>query len=188
LPFDNMVTICWMDCDHPNVLRASLINASEGGLAVRASAPIEAGTQVWILLADGTDGCGEVRYSDPLGAYNRIGLEFLAERRDDSLTEDQDQHLLEWIDASGRLIGSFVSICDAEAGQIQMMAHEVVPCPALVMLSGGGLRILCCTRDWRPEKDSYRVQAELIREVGPAPASEPATPGLGSAGGRETHP
>lgn len=165
LPFDNLITVCWMECDHPNVLRAQLINASESGLAVRSSAPLTVGTRVWILLADGADGRGAIRYCRPLERDFRIGLEFIAERRDDAFAEDDGRHVLEWIDGSGRLVGSLVSICGAASGQVDLMALEVVPCPDIVMLSGRGLRLLCCTRDWRPEKDSYRVQADLLRDI-----------------------
>ncbi len=172
LPFDNVVTICWMECDHPNVVRAQILNASESGLAVRASAALAVGTHVWILLADGTDGRGEIRYCNPLGRDYRIGLAFIAERREDAPADDHGQHVLEWIDGSGRLVGSLVSICGAESGQVDLMALEVVPCPDIVMLSGNDLRLLCCTRDWRPEKDSYRVQADLLRDIQPPVASQ----------------
>lgn len=154
-----------MECDHPNVVRAQLINASESGLAFRASAALAVGTQVWIVLADGTDGRGEIRYCYPLERDYRIGLEIIAERREDALAESDGQHLLEWIDGSGRLVGSLVSVCGAESGQVDLRALEVVPCPDIVMLSGNDLRLLCCTRDWRPEKDSYRVQADLLRDI-----------------------
>lgn len=177
MPFDNLVTICWMECDHPNVLRAGLLNASEGGLAVRASSALAVGTQVWILLADGTDGRGEVRYSLPLEQDHRIGLEFIAERREDSPIEDHGHPVLEWIDgSSGRLVGSLVTICGAESGKLDLMALEVVPCPDIVMLSGNDLRLLCCTRDWRPEKDAYRVEADLLRDIVRAtpPGEEPS--------------
>jgi hypothetical protein len=187
LPFENLVTICWLECDHPNLLQASLVNASEGGMAVRASAPLAVGTQVWILLADGTDGRGEIRYSFPFGHDHRIGLEFIAERRDDSLADGLDQHLLEWIDESRRLIGSFVSIHGAEAGRVEMIVHEVVPCPAIVMLSANGSRVLCCTRDWRPDRDSYRVHAELIREISPAEPDDASSSMPDEADSPQTH-
>lgn len=184
LPFDNPVTICWMECDHPNVVQAQLINASEGGLAFRASAALAAGTHVWIVLADGTDGCGEVQYCFPLEQDYRIGLEFIAERREDSLAEHDGQHVLEWIDNSGRRVGSLVSICGADSGQVDLMALEVVPCPDIVLLSGSDLRLLCCTRDWRPEKDSYRVQADLLQEI-QVPATSQDSPAAESGANPE---
>jgi hypothetical protein len=173
LPFYSPVTICWTECAHPIVLQARLIDASESGMAVKSGSPVAAGTRLWILLDDGTDGCGEVCYCDSATQGFRIGLKFIAERRSDPLADHQHQHVLEWIDASTRLVGSFVSICGTSAGRIEMIAPEVVPCPEIVMLSGNQRRLLCCTRDWRPEQDSYRVHAELIREIVPTPPDSP---------------
>jgi hypothetical protein len=174
LPFYSPVTICWAECDHPIVLDARLIDASESGMAVKSGSPVAAGTRLWILLDDGTDGCGEVCYCDAATQGYRVGLKFIAERRGDPLADGQQQHVLEWIDASTRLAGLFVSICAASAGRIELIAPEVVPCPEIVMLSGNQRRLLCCTRDWRPEQDFYRVHAELIREVvSTAPDSPP---------------
>jgi hypothetical protein len=182
LPFDSPVTICWLEDDHLRVLHANLINASEGGMAARASAPLALGTRLWVLLDDGADGCGEVCDCEPLGDEHRIGMKFIAERRSDPPDDvpDQygvpDQYVLEWIDQSGRLIGSFVSVRSADSKRIEMLAPEVVPCPGIVLLSGNRRRRLCCTRDWRPEQDSYLVEADLIRDIVPTTANDPIPP------------
>jgi hypothetical protein len=56
---------------------------------------------------------------------------------------------------------------NASEGEIEVIVPEVVPCPAIVMLSAREVRCLCCTRDWQPDGDAYRFRMEVVSEAFP---------------------
>lgn len=162
LPFSGQATLCWTEDGRARELRASLVNASEGGMAVISRRPLPVGAHVWILLQDGTDGRAEVCYSRPREKGYQTGLKFIAEERGSRHQQGNAHSVLEWIDASKRLAGSLVSVRNAEEGELEVTVPKVVPCPAIVMLSAREVRCLCCTRDWRPDGDSYRFRIEVV--------------------------
>jgi hypothetical protein len=167
LPFSGCATLCWTEDGRARESRADLINASEGGMAVTSRRPLPVGARVWILLPDGTDGRAEVRYSNPRDRDHQVGLKFIAEERP-SRHKARDAHsVLEWIDPSNRLAATLVSLRNAAEGELEVLVPEVVPCPAIVLLSAHEVRCLCCTRDWRPEGDSYLYRVEVISEAFP---------------------
>jgi hypothetical protein len=167
LPFSGQATLCWVEDGHPRELRASLVNASESGMAVTSRRPLPVGARVWILLQDGTDGRAQVCYSNPLQKAHQIGLKFIAEERRTRHAAPNAQSVLEWIDASNRLAGTLASVRNADEGELDVLVPEVVPCPAIVMLSAHEVRCLCCTKDWRPEGDSYLFRMEVVSEAFP---------------------
>jgi hypothetical protein len=167
LPFSGRATLCWTEGDRVHGLRANLVNASEGGMAVKAKRPLPASAQIWILLEDGTDGRAQVCYSRPGEKGYQTGLKFIAEERPSRRVRDAAHSVLEWIDASQRLVGSLVLVRNASEGEIEVIVPEVVPCPAIVMLSAREVRCLCCTRDWQPDGDVYRFRMEVVSEAFP---------------------
>jgi hypothetical protein len=167
LPFSGRATLCWTEDGRPHELRAALVNASEGGMAVATRKALPAGAQVWILLQDGTDGRAEVRYSNPAAKGYQTGLKFIAEERPSRRAGKSAQSVMEWIDASNRLVGSLVSVRNADEGELEVIVPEVVPCPAIVMLSANEVRCLCYTKDWRPDGNSYRFRIEVVSEAFP---------------------
>jgi hypothetical protein len=75
--------------------------------------------------------------------------------------------VLEWVDASNRLVGSTVSVRNASEGEIEVIVPEVVPCPAIVMLSAHEVRCLGYTKDWQPDGDAYLFRIEVVTETFP---------------------
>jgi hypothetical protein len=167
LPFEGRATLCWTEKDRARQLRANLVNASEGGMAVTVRKPLLVGAHVWILLDDGTDGRAEVCYCKPLGKAYQSGLKFIAEERRVRHDHGAAHSLLEWIDPSKCLVGSRVAVRNADEGEIEVIVPRVVPCPAIVMLSAHEVRCLCCTRDWRPDGNSYLFRMEVVSEAFP---------------------
>jgi hypothetical protein len=161
LPFTGSARLYWIEDGRACELRASLVNASEGGMAVTARTQLPVGAQVWILLQDGTDGRAEVRYSNPRGTDYQTGLRFIAEERRMGV-QGSARSVLEWIDASNDLVGASVSVRNAREGDLDVTIPEVVPCPKIVMLTAHGVRCLCCTRDWSPHGDLYRFRIEVV--------------------------
>jgi hypothetical protein len=148
-------------------MQGDLVNASEGGMAVNLRRPLPAGARVWILLDDGTDGRGEVGYCHPAPRGYQAGLRFIAEERDPEFEFERPPNLLEWIGECGRLLGCPAVIRNATEGEIEVIVPRVVPCPAIVLLSGSQVRCLCSTRDCRPEGDSYRIQMVVMSDALP---------------------
>lgn len=167
LPFSGRATLCWTEGDCVHELRANLVNASESGMAVTAKKPLPSSAHIWILLEDGTDGRAEVCYSNPREKGYQTGLRFIAEERPSRRVRDAAHSTLEWIDASQRLVGSLVSVRNASEGEIEVIVPEVVPCPAIVMLSAREVRCLCLTKDWQPDGDAYRYRMEVVTDAFP---------------------
>ena len=142
-------------------------------MAVTSRRPLPVGAHVWILLRDGTDGRAEVCYSNPQEKGYRTGLKFIAEERRSRQLRDSAHSVLEWIDTSKRLAGTLVSVLNAGEGELEVIVPEVVPCPAIVMLSAHEVRCLCYTKDWRPEGDSYRFRIEVVSEAFPINDTSP---------------
>lgn len=167
LPFSGRATLCWTEDDRPREIRANLVNASEGGMAVITRHALPMGAQVWILLRDGTDGRAEVCYSRPREVGYQTGLKFIAEERTRRRSLNGAHSVMEWIDSSKRLVGSTVAVRNASEGELEVVVPEVAPCPAIVMLSANEVRCLCYTKDWRPEGDSYLFRIEVVSETFP---------------------
>jgi hypothetical protein len=167
VPFSGPASLFWIAPDGlPKKARGHLVNASEGGMAVTLKRPLAVGTRVWILLEDGADGRGEIGYCDRVQQGYQIGLRFIAEERAPELGPDGGENLVEWIGECGRLLGCPASIRNASEGEIEVVVRRVVPCPAIVLLSGQ-LRCLCCTRDCRVDGGSYCFQAQVLSEAFP---------------------
>jgi PilZ domain len=167
LPFDGQATLCWTEHDRACELRANLVNASQGGMAITAKKPLPVRARVWILLDDGTDGRAEVCYCKPVGKAYQTGLKFIAEERPSRRDQGAAHSVLEWIDSSNRLVCSRVAVRNANEGELEVIVPQVVPCPAIVMLSAHEVRCLCCTRDWRPDGNSYLFRMEVVTEAFP---------------------
>ncbi len=167
LAFTGRATICWTEGGQAHQLRANLVNASEGGMAVTTKQPLPAGVCVWILLDDGTDGRAAVRYCEPAGNAYRSGFEFLADERPVRLGTDISRSFLEWMDDANLVDGSAVEVRNGEKAELEIVVPQLVPCPAIVLLSAHKVRCLCCTRDWRPDGSSYRYRVEVLTQAFP---------------------
>jgi PilZ domain len=167
LSFEGRATLCWTEYDQPHQLRANLVNASQSGMAVTARRPLPIGVRVWILLNDGTDGRAEVCYCKPVGNRFQTGFQFIADERPSRRDPGAACSFLEWIDASNRLAASRVEVRNGDEAELQVVVPQVVPCPAIVMLSAHEVRCLCCTRDGRPDGNSYRYRIEVLTEAFP---------------------
>jgi len=166
--FSGPATLCWIAPDGwPKAVQANLVNASEGGMAVQMRRPLPGGTRVWILLDDGADGRGEVGYCDQAQQGYQVGLRFIAEERDPEFEFQRPPNLVEWIGECGRLLGSPAVIRNAAEGEVEVLVSRVVPCPAIVLLSGPHVRCLCSTCDCRPEGNSYRIRMAVMSETRP---------------------
>jgi PilZ domain len=167
LIFEGRATLCWTEHDRSHQLRANLVNASQGGMAVTTRKPLPVGASVWILLDDGTDGRAQVRYCRPAGSAFQAGFQFIADEHPSRRQHGAGCGFLEWIDDSSRLAGSPVEVRNGAEAELEVVVPQLVPCPAIVMLSAHEARCLCCTRDWRPDGSSYRYRIEVLTEAFP---------------------
>jgi hypothetical protein len=136
-------------------------------LADEALGPDDA---VWLILDDGVNCAGRVL------ACHRAGDKF-----EEKFEAEFEVHIaliqagpaeanhsaahLKWVAVSGVVAQEQVSLQSAEQGQLQVVLHEPLPVPSLVLLAGKGFQCLGSVRRCEPNAGRWSVAIEVLGQA-----------------------
>ncbi len=141
-------------------------DASARGVAVQLPEQIELGRTVWLLLKDGADYRGVTSNCRPSGQEFVIGIQIVPEKpATASVASGTSGCHMKWLDASGQLRCSPVSIRRRGATHLEVVAEEAVPAPAVALLIAEGELCLGAVSDSAPIGDRFQLQVDLISDT-----------------------
>jgi hypothetical protein len=140
-----------------------LKDIGDGGTGVFSRKPVEVNRSVWLINSQGQDSQGVIRYCTKSQEGYQVGFERIKVRV--AKPESNGGAQLKWLEKSGKLVLTPVSIRNAGEGQIEVVTAKPVPAPAIMLLSGKEMRCLASAKACHKRGNRFLVEMEVVSDA-----------------------
>jgi hypothetical protein len=141
-----------------------LKDTGDGGLGVYSRKPIETDRTVWVMTNDGEDWQGTTRYCTPAEEGFQVGFERIKVSVSKADLKVAGTHV-RWLEKSGKLALTPVSVRNAAEGRLEVVAAKAVPTPTIAMLSAKEVRCLASAVACHKRGNRFLVEMEVLSDT-----------------------
>jgi hypothetical protein len=164
-PAMGTAAVAWIDERGASASTTARLSRRSGeALELTLDQAVGEGQTVWLIFDDGTDSIGKVQ-SCRNGVQGYEAHASLMNGRHAPVEAVTPSTHLKWLDPSGNVMQTAVSLQNAGQGQLQVLSPEEIPGPAVVLLSGKGFQCLGALSTCGPREDRWQLDIKVLGEA-----------------------